>query len=54
MTTTYTGSGGVPVNSIWRKAALAMRFRAQQIFFSNDITNDSRVCSIAGSTSVCG
>ena len=43
VTTTYTGSGGVPVNSLWRKAALAMRFRAQQIFFSNDITNDSRV-----------
>jgi uncharacterized protein len=43
VTTTYTGRGGVPVNSIWRKAALAMRFRAQQIFFSNDITSDSRV-----------
>jgi uncharacterized protein len=43
VTTTYSGSGGVPVNSIWRKAALAMRFRAQQIFFSNDITNESRV-----------
>ena len=43
VTTTYTGKGGVPVNSLWRKAALAMRFRAQQIFFSNDITNDSRV-----------
>jgi uncharacterized membrane protein (UPF0182 family) len=43
VTTTYTGRGGVPVNSLLRKAALAMRFRAQQIFFSNDITNDSRV-----------
>ena len=43
VTTTYTGRGGVPVNSLLRKAALAMRFRAQQIFFSNDITNESRV-----------
>ena len=43
MTTTYNGRGGVLVNSIWRKAALAMRFRAQQIFFSDDITNESRV-----------
>jgi len=43
VTTTYTGKGGVPVNSLWRKAALAMRFRAQQIFFSDDITAESRV-----------
>jgi hypothetical protein len=31
VTTTYTGRGGVPVNSIWRKAALAMRFRAADL-----------------------
>jgi uncharacterized membrane protein (UPF0182 family) len=40
---TYGGKGGVPVASIWRKAIFALRFRAQQIFFSDDITAESRV-----------
>jgi len=43
VTTSYKGSGGVPVASMLRKALFAMRFKSQQIFFSSDITADSRV-----------
>ena len=41
--TVYAGKAGVPVTSLWRKAAFAMRFRSQQILFTNYITSDSRV-----------
>ena len=43
VTTSYTGRGGVPVESIFRKALFALRFKSQQIFFSSDITTNSRV-----------
>jgi uncharacterized protein len=43
VTTTYTGTGGVPVASFWRRLLFALRFRSQQIVFSNDITSESRV-----------
>jgi uncharacterized membrane protein (UPF0182 family) len=41
--TVYAGKAGVPVTSLWRKAAFAMRFRSQQILFTNYITAESRV-----------
>jgi uncharacterized membrane protein (UPF0182 family) len=43
VTTTYEGRGGVPIHSLWRKAAFALRFRSQQVLFSSDITSESRV-----------
>ncbi len=39
----YEGRGGVPVGSIWRKLLFALRFRSQQILFSNDLGPDTRV-----------
>jgi uncharacterized membrane protein (UPF0182 family) len=43
VTTHYGGTGGVPVASALRKALLALRFGSQQIFFSRDINNESRI-----------
>jgi uncharacterized protein len=43
VTSHYAGNGGVVVNSTWRKILLALRFRSQQILFSNDILPTSRV-----------
>ncbi len=43
VTTRYSGTGGVPVQSTFRKALLALRFGSQQIFFSRDINNGSRI-----------
>ena len=43
VTTNYEGDGGVPVSSLWRKAAFALRFRSQQVLFSSDISTESRV-----------
>jgi uncharacterized protein len=39
----YQGSGGVPVGSFWRKLLFALRFRSQQILFSNDLGPETRV-----------
>jgi uncharacterized membrane protein (UPF0182 family) len=41
--TTYTGSGGVPVDSIFKKALFAARFKTEKILLSSDITAESRV-----------
>ncbi len=41
--TTYEGSGGVPVKSLFRKALFALRFGSLKIFLSNDITSDSKI-----------
>jgi uncharacterized protein len=41
--TQYTGSGGVAMDSLFKRLMFALRFRSQQIIFSTDITNDSRV-----------
>ncbi len=41
--TVYEGTGGVEVQSIFRKALLALRFGSFKAFLSNDITNDSRI-----------
>lgn len=41
--TTYAGSGGVPIGSLWRKLLFAARFRHYQILLSDDITSESRL-----------
>ena len=39
----YEGSGGFPIESLIRKALLAVRFKTLKILFSQDINNESRV-----------
>ncbi|MFH1562946.1 MAG: UPF0182 family protein [Nitrospirota bacterium] len=46
--TNYTGRGGVPINSLFRKMLFATRFQEPKIFFSNEITNESRVMLYRG------
>lgn len=41
--TTYGGKGGVPLNSVLRKALFAARFRTEKILLSSDITGESRI-----------
>ncbi|MGH7709659.1 MAG: UPF0182 family protein, partial [Gemmatimonadaceae bacterium] len=41
--TTYAGTGGVRINSIWRRALLAWHFGSLKILLSGDITNDSKI-----------
>jgi uncharacterized membrane protein (UPF0182 family) len=41
--TRYEGRGGIPVNSLVRKAAFAARFGALNVLLSNDLTPESRV-----------
>jgi uncharacterized membrane protein (UPF0182 family) len=41
--TDYDGSGGVPLDSLWRKLLFAVHFRAYQILLSDDISNESRL-----------
>jgi uncharacterized membrane protein (UPF0182 family) len=41
--TTYNGTGGVPVGSLWNKLLFAIRFRSYQILLSDDITSESRL-----------
>lgn len=41
--TTYTGSGGVPVSSLWRKLIFSARYATLRIALSNDITRESRI-----------
>jgi uncharacterized protein len=41
--TSYTGQGGVPVQSMLRKMLFALRFGDVKILLSNDIIGDSRV-----------
>jgi uncharacterized membrane protein (UPF0182 family) len=43
VTSHYAGRGGVVIDSAWRKLLFALRFRSQQILFSNDIVETSRV-----------
>jgi uncharacterized membrane protein (UPF0182 family) len=42
-TTTYGGSGGLPLDSLWRKVLFALRFRSYEIVLSDDITSKSRI-----------
>ena len=41
--TQYSGTGGVPIGSLWRKLVYAIRFGAYQILLSNDINSESRI-----------
>ena len=41
--TTYAGTGGVPINSLLKKALFAAKFRTEKILLSSDITSESRV-----------
>ena len=43
VTTHYSGKAGVPIGSFWRQLLFAMRFRAQQIVFTDNITSESRI-----------
>jgi uncharacterized membrane protein (UPF0182 family) len=38
----YTGQAGVRVGNVWRRLLLAIRFRNSKVFFSGDITDESR------------
>jgi len=46
--TTYTGTGGVPINSLFRKILFAIRFQEPKIFFSGEITPESRIMYYRG------
>ncbi len=39
----YDGDGGIPVNSIFRRALMALRFGEYRILISGEINNDSRL-----------
>jgi uncharacterized membrane protein (UPF0182 family) len=41
--TTYRGKGGVPLDSLLKKALFAARFRTDKILLSSDITAESRI-----------
>ena len=41
--TTYAGTGGIVLDSIWKKLAFAARFRNYQLLLSDDITAESRM-----------
>jgi uncharacterized membrane protein (UPF0182 family) len=41
--TAYTGKGGVPVSSLWRKLLFSARYATLRIALSNDITRESRI-----------
>ena len=41
--TTYDGSGGVPIDNLFRRLLFAARFKSFKVLLSNDIINESRV-----------
>ena len=41
--TTYTGKGGVAIDSALKKAVFAARFQTEKILLSSDITSESRI-----------
>lgn len=41
--TTYAGKGGVPIDSLLKKALFAAKFKTEKILFSSDITAESRI-----------
>ncbi|MDO9308239.1 MAG: UPF0182 family protein [Deltaproteobacteria bacterium] len=41
--TTYAGKGGVPIDSLLKKALFAARFKTEKILLSSDITAKSRI-----------
>ncbi|MEY3807234.1 MAG: hypothetical protein RI893_210 [Pseudomonadota bacterium] len=43
ITDTYHGEGGIPIPSLFRKALLAFYFNDEKIFFSSNITTQSKI-----------
>jgi uncharacterized membrane protein (UPF0182 family) len=43
VSSTYAGTGGIPIGSFWNKLLFAIRFRSYQILLSDDITAESRL-----------
>jgi uncharacterized membrane protein (UPF0182 family) len=43
VSSTYAGTGGIPIGSFWNKLLFAIRFRSYQILLSDDITDESRL-----------
>ena len=41
--TTYDGNGGVPIDSLFKKALFAAKFKTEKILLSSDITAESRI-----------
>jgi uncharacterized membrane protein (UPF0182 family) len=41
--TTYSGKGGVPIDSILRRILFSIRFGSEKVLLSTDITNESRI-----------
>ncbi|MDD2732297.1 MAG: UPF0182 family protein [Desulfuromonadaceae bacterium] len=41
--TTYAGKGGVPIDSLLKKALFAAKFKTEKILLSSDITAESRI-----------
>ena len=41
--TTYAGDGGVPLSNVFRRLMFAIRFRSTDVFFSPNLTTESRV-----------
>lgn len=41
--TTYTGKGGVPIDSLFKKTLFAAHFKTEKILLSSDITAESRI-----------
>ena len=41
--TTYAGKGGVPIDSLLKKALFAAKFKTEKILLSSDITEESRI-----------
>ncbi len=41
--TTYTGKGGVPIETLFKKLLFAARFKTEKILLSSDITPESRI-----------
>ena len=41
--TTYAGNGGVPLSNVLRRLMFAIRFRSTDVFFSPNLTTESRV-----------
>ncbi len=40
---TYTGTGGIPIDNIWRRLLFTLKFGQKNILFSTDIKDTSRV-----------
>lgn len=40
---TYDGSGGVPIGTLWRRLVFTLRFRDSEILFTNALNKDSRI-----------